>query len=985
MSAIFISHSSKDNAWAERVATWLTEQGYEGIFLDFDPQVGIPAGRDWEKELYYQLRRCRAVVALCSENFKASEWCISEVAIASNLGKSLFPLQISPCTAPSLLGKAQFTRFTEDPDEGFKRLARGLAEAGLDPKDIFQWDTKRPPYPGLMAFQEKDAPVFFGRGEAIQEGLDRLHNLRRYGGKSLLLVLGASGCGKSSLVRAGIVPRLRRDPENWLVLDPFRPGLDPFAELADALAKAFVAHGTTKPEAPATAEELQRQLEDLHRSSGQREATVVVSIDQFEELLGDGGASAAAGDCQRAERFVAFLREAMQVKFGRLLVLATLRSDFLGAFQCHPKLLGLPFDDLKVGPMEVEGYTQVIEGPAQVAGLSLEPGLSQRLVADTLTADALPLLAFTLRELWEKYGSDGDLTITEYVALGGLECSVKQAADGVIKARTLSPEETQALRRAFFLMTRINEQGQYARIPARWKGMPTDAREVLERFVQARLLISGNESGTIEVAHEALLRTWPTLKDWLDQGRQELEQQSRVRRICQDLNITLARETVRREAFSNLESIADYDPKALQTAAETLVEVLADGQRLPWELLVAARLLGTIADEQAEAALRGLLEREHLREEADLQRGMDMLEVLTTAARSLKQLDWQQRASFADGGRIRSLLVPSAMFNDITISTSLVTIRLLPSPREKGQDAWLEVLAQGVYMTMVGIPAGSFLMGSHPDDAGREKWEGPQHEVRLEGFFLSQTPITLAQWRVVAGWEKVERDLKPDHSESKEANRPVNQVSWFDAMEFCSRLSQRSGHRYTLPSEAQWEYACRAGTATPFHSGESSFQDMRYAIKGIEAIGKMEEKGEVITGSIFNPKNWMPLKNFISSMNEVSDIDPDSCPANAWGLQDMHDHVHEWCLDYWHTNYEGAPEDGSAWLNPEKAKIAQRLTIVHRLLNAMASPRNKEVVPLDQMRVMRGVGYSAKRLFAPPFSSEDRDGNGVGFRVCCLL
>jgi len=138
MSAIFISHSSKDNAWAERIAAWLEEQGYEGVFLDFDPQNGIPAGLDWKQELYHQLRRCRAVIALCSEHFTESQWCLSEVAIASNLGKSLFPIQVGPCTTPALLSDRQAIDFTIDPDDGFQRLARGLAEAGLDPKDIFQ-------------------------------------------------------------------------------------------------------------------------------------------------------------------------------------------------------------------------------------------------------------------------------------------------------------------------------------------------------------------------------------------------------------------------------------------------------------------------------------------------------------------------------------------------------------------------------------------------------------------------------------------------------------------------------------------------------------------------------------------------------------------------------------------------------------------------------------------------------------------------------
>jgi hypothetical protein len=317
MSAIFISHSSKDNAWAERIVAWLKEQGYEGNFLDFDPQNGIPAGRDWEKELYHQLRRCRAVIALCSGDFTSSQWCLSEVAIASNLGKSLFPVEIAPCSPPALLRKAQITRFREDPEEGFKRLARGLAEAGLDPKNIFQWDPKRPPYPGLAALQEKDAPVFFGRDGEVQDGLDHLRNLRRYGGKALLLVLGASGCGKSSLVRAGIVPRLRRDPDNWLVLDPFRPGANPFAKLADALNKVLRTGGKNPPSPSTTAQQVKEQMEQLRRRGGHPEASTVMVIDQFEELLSGIGAAtgseigkpAEAAASTPAERFLDFLRE----------------------------------------------------------------------------------------------------------------------------------------------------------------------------------------------------------------------------------------------------------------------------------------------------------------------------------------------------------------------------------------------------------------------------------------------------------------------------------------------------------------------------------------------------------------------------------------------------------------------------------------------------------------------------------------------------
>ena len=192
-----------DNAWAERIAAWLKEQGHQSLFLDFDPQNGIPAGRDWNKELYHQLRRCRAVIALLSEHFAAYDWCKGEAWIASNMGKSLFPVRVGPCELPQMLRTIEAIDITIDPNDGFRRLVRGLAEAGLDAKDIFQWDSSRPPSPGLTAFQEADAPECLGRDREIQEGLDLLHNLRRYGGKAMLLVLEASGWGKSSLAGAG--------------------------------------------------------------------------------------------------------------------------------------------------------------------------------------------------------------------------------------------------------------------------------------------------------------------------------------------------------------------------------------------------------------------------------------------------------------------------------------------------------------------------------------------------------------------------------------------------------------------------------------------------------------------------------------------------------------------------------------------------------------------------------------------------------------
>jgi formylglycine-generating enzyme required for sulfatase activity len=204
---------------------------------------------------------------------------------------------------------------------------------------------------------------------------------------------------------------------------------------------------------------------------------------------------------------------------------------------------------------------------------------------------------------------------------------------------------------------------------------------------------------------------------------------------------------------------------------------------------------------------------------------------------------------------------------------------------------FLEELAEGIAITMVQIPGGDFLMGSPESEKGRTDDEGPQHRVTLPSFFLGQSPVTQAQWKVVAGWPEVERDLKQDPSTFKGANRPVDQVSWEEAMEFCQRLSQRTKRAFSLPSEAQWEYACRAGTTTPFAFGETLTPDLA------------NYDGNYSYGT--GPKGIY--------RKETSAVG--SFPANAWGLQDMHGNVWEWCLDPWHKSYGGAPSDGTAWVN----------------------------------------------------------------------
>jgi formylglycine-generating enzyme required for sulfatase activity len=282
--------------------------------------------------------------------------------------------------------------------------------------------------------------------------------------------------------------------------------------------------------------------------------------------------------------------------------------------------------------------------------------------------------------------------------------------------------------------------------------------------------------------------------------------------------------------------------------------------------------------------------------------------------------------------------VPLQRFATSTCLLRQVGGRWSMERRSRQVEGYREELGGGVALTMVKIAAGNFLMGSPGDEPERSDDEGPQHEVMLGAFFMAQTPITQAQWRAVAGWQKVERDLKADPSRFKGANRTVEQVSWFDAVEFCRRLNERTGQRYGLPSEAQWEYACRAGSTTPFHFGPTLTPELaNYDGNYVYANG--------------------PKGSYREQTTEVA-----SFPANGWGLHDLHGNVWEWCEDHWHESYNFAPGDDQPWLIPAASA--------------------------DEPRLLRGgswVNYPGDCRSA--YRDHDRPGDAgsiVGFRVVCL-
>ncbi len=210
-----------------------------------------------------------------------------------------------------------------------------------------------------------------------------------------------------------------------------------------------------------------------------------------------------------------------------------------------------------------------------------------------------------------------------------------------------------------------------------------------------------------------------------------------------------------------------------------------------------------------------------------------------------------------------------------------------------------EDLGNSVNLEMVAIPGGNFLMGARPGEEDSSNNERPQHRVTVQSFFLGKFPVTQAQWKAVseaapnahANFPKINRDLNFNSSIFPGDNRPVEKVSWYDALEFCARLSKKTGRQYRLPSEAEWEYACRAGTINPFHFGETITSDL--ANYNGNYTYACESKGEY----------------------RAQTTDVGSFPPNGFGLYDLHGNVWEWCADTWHYHYQGAPSNGSAWIS----------------------------------------------------------------------
>lgn len=551
MGRVFLSYSNLDKELAVGIRDWLVAQGFEAPFLDFDKHSGIPPGSQWERVLYNEIRRSQALLILQTSNWNASKWCFAEFTHARALGKPIFQvIDGDEHSEISLVANdLQYLDLRQERQASLASLQRQLVQIAEQDQGGFPWpppgDPDRAPYPGLMVFEEEDAPVFFGRDDDWRAVIEKLNSLLIQGSSRLLVIQGASGSGKSSLLRAGVLPRLRRAGRKWIILPPFTPQLKPLENLVKSWSIALgqpnewrkLYTNLSSIRDPVLAATLLKDwAKDLQMNSNSLNSQVLVSIDQTEELF------TLAGKDER-NLFASTLSNALADP-SPIRALITIRSDTVGILQNMPDFTNI-IELLPLSPIPIERYRDVIQGPAKIAGIKVEDALVDKAIRDTETEDALPLLAFALRRLYDTSDRIRGLTLSGYQemsdlenGLSPLENSLRSQAERVVKVHQPSLAEKSALRDAFVpSMVRVSGQGNFTRRVALWSDLPKESYRMLDALVKERLLIKGQNSEdqtTIEVAHEALFRVWPELCEML---KDEQEFVWSVQQLEQDCNL----------------------------------------------------------------------------------------------------------------------------------------------------------------------------------------------------------------------------------------------------------------------------------------------------------------------------------------------------------------------------------------------------------------------------------------------------------------
>jgi len=436
MSRLFISHSSENNFETIAIQQWLAEQGWNEIFLDLDAKQGITVGEKWERKIHKAINSCNAILFCVSHDWIKSEWCRKEYELAIKLNKNivivlidgikreLIPLELKETLQLIdlksgndhvgrliILENKSAEKYVYFSKSGLARLKDGLVKAELHP-EYFKWppedELNRSPYRGLSALSDIDAGIFFGREGSTADLLKKIKLLRDESKPNFMVILGASGAGKSSFLRAGIIPRLIRDEANFTVIPIVRPeqaamwgehGL--LQSMINIYEKYNLDLKWTKLKDPLefNMDEIIERINLLINSSSSNlfnsneKPTLVIPIDQGEELFQCEGRA-------EANIFLEFLKHLNNSKELSIIFLITIRTDSFEFLQSSKVLENTMYETFSLSPVPQGAYKNIIEGPAiclkgTEQEFHIEDLLTEKLLKDLEigeSKDCLPLL-----------------------------------------------------------------------------------------------------------------------------------------------------------------------------------------------------------------------------------------------------------------------------------------------------------------------------------------------------------------------------------------------------------------------------------------------------------------------------------------------------------------------------------------------------------------------------------------------------------------
>ncbi len=761
---IFLSYNRRDAADCQRLATGLQGRGVK----PFKDDWYLKPGDHWPSVLERRLADCKAVAVLIGAN-GLGPWQQREVYAAierevKDQGRSGFrviPVVLAGGESYAGVGFLAQNVWVEADDPRALDLIMGALN-GTPPADLY--DDARPdprtlicPYRGLGVFREEDQAFYFGR-EADVEKL-----VAAVGDYPVVAIVGASGSGKSSLARAGLFPRLRRQTDGrvWQVLE-MTPGTDPFLSLARALLPLReperyllwnendiddeadrLAERLTAKHAPHLLYVLEQVLKKEPGTSH-----LLLLVDQWEELY-----------TYRPENAVPFIKTLIDAaRQPGFQVVLTVRADYWGEVLNHHPPLGVCLAGaatVHLPALRRDGLKAVICKPAELARLVVTPDLVEALLSDAEDQPGdLPLLEFALRELWSTRGRNGGaMKMHSYEDMGRLEKAIVTRADAAYK-RLMTQEERDAVPGVFTALVHVGEARADLRRRARLKELSPAGQAVARRFADERLLVTSSDETTrdamVEVAHEALLRHWPKLKDWIDERRGAL---LTIRQLQADTCTWIKKDRSTNYLWSN----------------ERVREAVA--------------ALGQLAD----IVLSGE-EREFLGpiDPAVMVRDLDV-----------RETSHERRALIGD------------------------RLALFVDPRE-GVGLRADGLPDIVWRRIDGGEV-TIEIRKDPNDLNSEVVDRQTRSV--SPFWMARYPVTVSQfrvflaechrdgeWRLPPGFPiELPASYPPPKPRSRLDNHPVDAVNWYDACAFCHWLGTRLGCEVRLPTEFEWQFAATGG------------------------------------------------------------------------------------------------------------------------------------------------------------------------------